>query len=587
MRISHCKLTVSAFLGLVQWVYCDKVEFKLDLTWEKHEVAGITKNTILTNGQFPGPTLRMNQGDDVSIVVNNTMPFATSIHWHGIQQQGTPWSDGVPGLTQKSIKSGEQFTYSWRADDYGAYLYHSHHSAQLDDGLYGAIYVDPKPSLERPFTKISLDPEQIQALRRAERNTHPIILSDWRTFTSDEIIKIEEDSGVENYCASSILLNGKGSVICPSQEHINDLTRSELKQVLNGRNMTDMGCMPPTPSRLGFFPFNATNIPTGYYQGCKPTQGEKEVLHVNPIWKWVSYDVSSMAGSSEFVFSIDEHPMYIYAVDGRYVEPTLVSALTVHIGTRYSIMVKLDKPAGNYTIRAANSYTNQIINGTAILNYDPPFEQFRPSKPYITEIGTSVTSNTTFLTESNLIPFPSVKPSQDVSQTHILNLHLHNSSYMWELSNTTYPMSIQELPVPALFNRSAIPPENTISTLNGTWVDLIVNVTGGQPQHPLHKHSNKFFVIGSGTSEWKYASVAEAVEDIPGNFNLVNPQYRDTYPTPTSRGGPSWLALRYFVQNPGPFFFHCHVMMHEYGGLGVALLDGVDAWPVVPLEYQL
>jgi FtsP/CotA-like multicopper oxidase with cupredoxin domain len=40
-------------------------------------------------------------------------------------QQGTPWSDGVPGVTQDAIKPGGSFVYRWTANDYGIYWYDS------------------------------------------------------------------------------------------------------------------------------------------------------------------------------------------------------------------------------------------------------------------------------------------------------------------------------------------------------------------------------------------------------------------------------------------------------------------------------
>jgi FtsP/CotA-like multicopper oxidase with cupredoxin domain len=69
------------------------------------------------------------------------MPFDTSVHFHGIEyvhledflkvrvslhyyrQLGTPWSDGVPGVSQKPIPSGGSFTYRWKATEFGTYWY--------------------------------------------------------------------------------------------------------------------------------------------------------------------------------------------------------------------------------------------------------------------------------------------------------------------------------------------------------------------------------------------------------------------------------------------------------------------------------
>ncbi len=57
--------------------------FDLTLTWEKGAPDGVTRDMILVNGQFPGPPLRIRQGDDVTVTVHNEMPFNTSLHFHG------------------------------------------------------------------------------------------------------------------------------------------------------------------------------------------------------------------------------------------------------------------------------------------------------------------------------------------------------------------------------------------------------------------------------------------------------------------------------------------------------------------------
>jgi FtsP/CotA-like multicopper oxidase with cupredoxin domain len=269
MKWSHPNALVLPVLSwLVQFSSSRIVDFRLDLTWEDSNVAGISRKAIHTNGQVPAPNIRVNQGDQVRVLVNNSMPFGTTVHWHGkliaarqsappkprtlscrlltytklgIAQYGTPWSDGVPGLNQEMIKPGEQYRYEWTATDYGSYAYHAHTRAQMDDGLYGAIYVEPRSDVQRPFSKISTVPYELQAMLQAEKNTHPIMLSDWRAFTSEETLQIEEDSGVQATCANAILVNGKGAVICPPQDHINALTRSGEWTALGNKTMSDMG----------------------------------------------------------------------------------------------------------------------------------------------------------------------------------------------------------------------------------------------------------------------------------------------------------------------------------------------------------
>lgn len=59
-------------------------KFELTLTWEKHAPDGFERDMILVNGQFPGPLLEMNQGDDVEVLVHNKMPHNTTVHFHGM-----------------------------------------------------------------------------------------------------------------------------------------------------------------------------------------------------------------------------------------------------------------------------------------------------------------------------------------------------------------------------------------------------------------------------------------------------------------------------------------------------------------------
>ncbi|RAH50186.1 multicopper oxidase [Aspergillus brunneoviolaceus CBS 621.78] len=583
MKFSSSKLALlSVIPGLTQWASARVVQFQIDLTYEDHEVAGFVRKTILSNGQFPGPHLQLKQGDDVEFLVNNSMPMATTVHFHGIEQRGTPWSDGVPGLTQELIQPGEQYLYTWTANDYGTYIYHSHSRALLDDGLYGSIYIEPAESVERPFDLITNDPDELQAMLDAEQSTQPILLSDWKHFDSTDILRLEKESGVESICTSAVLVNGKGSVFCPPQEHINAITTAAQKEILGNTTLTDMGCIPAEVLFGPAYPIDTSKLPDGYYKGCTASKGPTEVLSVGAGYQ--SYDLISMGGVTSLVFSIDEHPMYVYAVDGRYVEPMLVDAVTVPIGARYSVLVKLDQPAADYTVRIANNYATQAINGTAIMSYEKQGSNAssgsnQVSQPSITEVGSNATASTVFLNETQVVPFPVVAPAVDVDHTYIIDIVPYNASYTWMMHNASYASSNEGL-FPVLYNRSSIPAQYTLSTLNNTWVDLIINITtAGQPNHPIHKHSNKYFVIGSGQETFTYSSVAEAMQYIPQNFNLDTPQMRDTFFSPPATTGPTWLALRYQVVNPGPFLMHCHLQMHQNGGMALALLDGVDAWP--------
>ncbi|GFG10454.1 laccase-1 [Aspergillus lentulus] len=576
-------------LCFVSWGSASVVRFKVTLTWEDWAPAGIARKMILTNGQFPAPPLYLRQGDDVEFLVDNQLPFATAVHFHGIDQTGTPWSDGVPGLSQGPIPSGSSFLYKWNAGQYGSYMYHAHSRGQIDDGLYGAIYIRPDDEVEKPFRLISNRTREVKAMSRAEARTTPIVLSDWRQLTSEELWHAEEATGLDAYCVNALLVNGRGSVQCLDRNTLDRYSAAKWA-FLGNSSLTDIGCAPPTiPLLEGNSPHNFSATPPTVFSGCTPSQGSTELLLVDPHALYASFDLISATSVSMLTFSIDEHPMYIYAIDGRYIVPARVDAITIANGNRYSVMVKLDKPAGDYTVRLANAGINQLITTNASMSYDTLFKaQSRPSQPSIDITGANTTADVVIFDESMVTPFPVEVPAQEVAQTFFLDVARFNVSYRWILGNSGFPLSVEESP-PLLFNRSAAKPALSISTRNGTWVDLIFRVTGPlQPPHPIHKHSNKFFVIGQGNGAFNYASVAEAMKYIPESFNLKAPQIRDTFATPPSVSGPTWLAIRYQVVNPGAFLIHCHIQVHLSGGMALAMLDGVDKWPVhIPEEYRL
>jgi FtsP/CotA-like multicopper oxidase with cupredoxin domain len=97
------------------------------------------------NGTVPGPTLQVDDGDQVAIVLHNHLPESTSIHFHGLQTPNN--MDGTTDVTQDPVRPGETFTYRFVAHGPAVGMYHSHHDAvkQVPDGLAGAILVGHEP----------------------------------------------------------------------------------------------------------------------------------------------------------------------------------------------------------------------------------------------------------------------------------------------------------------------------------------------------------------------------------------------------------------------------------------------------------
>jgi manganese oxidase len=103
------------------------------------------------NGRAPGPTIQVNQGDRVRIIVDNHLPEATSMHWHGFE---IPIEmDGAPGSSQDPIPPGGHFVYEFTLHQAGTFFYHSHMAMQEMMGMIGTFIMHPKKAYDPPVEK--------------------------------------------------------------------------------------------------------------------------------------------------------------------------------------------------------------------------------------------------------------------------------------------------------------------------------------------------------------------------------------------------------------------------------------------------
>src|ERR671910_1241278 len=95
------------------------------------------------NGSVPGPILKVGQGSELIVQVENQGDLEATVHWHGLRLENR--YDGVPHETQAPIPVGGEFTYRIQFPDAGLYWYHPHiredYTQEL--GLYGNILVEP------------------------------------------------------------------------------------------------------------------------------------------------------------------------------------------------------------------------------------------------------------------------------------------------------------------------------------------------------------------------------------------------------------------------------------------------------------
>ncbi|KAK4959581.1 hypothetical protein LTR66_013045 [Elasticomyces elasticus] len=164
---------------------------------------------MLINYEFPGPLVEANEGDTIVVHVANTAVNATSIHWHGLYQNGTPWMDGTVGITQCPIAPGSSFTYEFKVDDQaGTYWYYAHQGVQASDGLIGPLVIHAKN--EEDMRKLSYATDRV------------IMFSDHYYDLSGALLRkyLEPDRENAEPVPDGALINGiPGFVLAPNAYH--------------------------------------------------------------------------------------------------------------------------------------------------------------------------------------------------------------------------------------------------------------------------------------------------------------------------------------------------------------------------------
>lgn len=158
---------------------------------------GFQRGFLSINFMLPSPSLHVCKNDIVVVDVSNEAEgIATSIHWHGMRQHNSQFSDGVPYLTQCPIPYFSQYRYIFRADDAGTHFYHSHSGNQKADGLSGALIVR-KPTSDNKNAK----------LYDYDLAEHLIFASEWmHSFSENFLPGMAKRSAL----TEAMLINGRG-----------------------------------------------------------------------------------------------------------------------------------------------------------------------------------------------------------------------------------------------------------------------------------------------------------------------------------------------------------------------------------------
>ena len=285
---------------------------------------GTPRLATTINGSIPGPTLRLREGDEVTIRVTNRLPTATSIHWHGII---LPYQmDGVPGISFAGIAPGETFTYRFQIEQSGTYWYHSHSGMQEITGMYGTIIVEPR------------DGERI----RADRDL-VVQLSDWTDQDPMQVFaKLKSQSDYYNYNQPTAV------------EFFRDASREGLQAAVGKRKMWNEMRMSPTDladlsaATLTYL-MNGTT-PAGNWTGLFRPGERVRLRFVNG------------AGNTFYDVRIPGLKMTVVQADGVDIEPVSVDEFRFGPGETYDVIVEPKDEA--YTIFAQSMDRTGYACGT-------------------------------------------------------------------------------------------------------------------------------------------------------------------------------------------------------------------------------
>ncbi|KAI9044657.1 uncharacterized protein KD926_011627 [Aspergillus affinis] len=409
---------------------------------------GFNKSVILINGQFPGPMIEANWGDMIEVTVTNSIDSpdeGITLHWHGLTQKKTPWYDGVPGVSQCPIAPrGGRFTYTFQADRYGSSWYHSHYSAQYDDGLFGPLIIHGPL---QPEVKYDFD-------------LGPVIISDYYHVGYYEIMErsIHKPPGI--IPLDNNLINGKGSYNC-------------------NHTSTDTKCLPGA----GFEKFRFRS-------------GKRHRLRL----------INSGALANQKI-SIDNHEMTVIANDFVPVKPYKTKVVTLSPGQRTDVIVHATGCATD-AVWLRSDMDMVCLQNTASFQTARAaiyYELANPGRLPQTK-GTSWESNDCRNDPlDRTVPYYPLKPPvPSTTQTVTITAGLNETGFMVMFMDGSSFMSNynQAALLAAQEGNVSFPRQRNIYDFGSNSSVRLVFENAFSTLHPMHLHGHDFWVLSEGPGRW-------------------------------------------------------------------------------------
>lgn len=595
------KLRIEELPGYDQCDHLRRVcDYFLEIAPTRINPNGYPKIVYAVNGTVPGPTLYAFEGYTFRVrVFNGLEDIGITIHWHGQNQNGTAFYDGVVYVSQCPIPPQSDMVYEWKAEPAGTGWYHSHSGLQYPEGIFGPMIIYETDLARNPYWG-KYDAERV------------ILMNDWYPLGISQFYKLIdfqhqgfEGGAVSDIRFQSLLINGRGRV----QPTVDFNLTCRFRILDSSFNYQEVPC-------------NEENMPRTFVTVTKDR----------------TYRFRIINGGSSFGlrFSIDKHEMTVIAQSQGYVRKEVVKSFVALPGERYDVIVEANQKVKNYWIRV------ETANGKieyAVLHYEgaskkepsedieSPYSQAALLKPYFKEYDVEDECCSEGI-------WPQIVPccNATMGSFHLLRLRglevsggrvpqISHKQLNFTILGTMKPdyyVTINEKinvnpRVPYIFSKgkfglpkpkhyettgvlSALKPNWTIQAhivhLDHLKVYDIVWLNKGPMLHPLHLHGHRFWLIGFGPNafyksgpEHNFSNNFMPFGTSPGDvesLNFIDPPYVDTAVVPPK----GWLYLRFVADNPGPWFYHCHIETHVAAGMGVVFLESIERWPKVPSDLQ-
>ncbi|KAJ1663747.1 ferroxidase fet3 [Coemansia sp. RSA 1646] len=147
------------------------LEYRWTVEWVDYNMDNLfTRKAIGINGQWPIPAVVGDFGDTLVVHVTNKLEEATSLHFHGLFQNGTNYYDGAVMVTECGVPPGGSFTYRVELKQAGTYWIHSHSKSQTADGMRMPLVI------RDPHEHYQYDDEIIMPLQDWFQEPAPVLM---------------------------------------------------------------------------------------------------------------------------------------------------------------------------------------------------------------------------------------------------------------------------------------------------------------------------------------------------------------------------------------------------------------------------